>query len=316
MLFSVLIALSVVVTGQTKNEAIEAYNKAIDLKATDPVAAIKAYEEAINISSKLGEEGEEIKELSEIELSPLYYEVALKLFRERKIVEAISGFETAVKISEKYNDQDMKSRSENVLHQLYFTRGNELFRANDDAGALELFDKALALNPNYARAYLGKALVYRKQEKSPEFADAMDMAIETGLLTNDERTVSTAESTARDYFYIRAVRAKDRRAFSEAMTLVQSSLKYDVNFVESYYLVMLIANAQKRFNDAIEAGNKAVQLLNSTSREETAKYYFELGNAYAGKGDTDMACQSFREAAVGDLLENANYQIQQVLKCK
>jgi tetratricopeptide (TPR) repeat protein len=315
ILFSFLVALSIAAAGQTKNEAIEAYNKAIDLKATDPGAAIKAYEQAIKISSELGEEGEEIKELAEIELSPLYYEVALKLYRERKIAEAITGFETAVTISEKYNDKDIKSRSENVLHQLYFTRGNELFRANDDEGAIGLFDKALALNPNYARAFLGKALVYRKQEKTPEFAEAMDMAIETGLLSNDERTVSTAESTARDYFMVRAVRAKDRKAYSEAIELAQSSLKYDQNFAEAYFLITVVANIQKRWDDAIEAGNKGLELLNSADDNDKAKYYFELGNAYAGKGDNAMACQSFREASVGTYLESAKYQIEQVLKC-
>jgi tetratricopeptide (TPR) repeat protein len=315
MFFSFLVALSVIATGQTKNEAIEAYNKAIDLKATDPGAAIKAYEEAIKISSELGEEGEEILGLAELELSPLYYEVALKLYRERKIAEAITGFETAVIISEKYNDKDVKSRSENVLHQLYFTRGNELFRANDDEGALGLFDKALALNPNYSRAFLGKALVYRKQEKTPEFAEAMDMAIETGLLSNDERTVSTAESTARDYFLVRAVRSKERKDYSEAIELAQTSLKYDKSFAETYFLIAVVANIQKRWDDAIEAGNKGLELLNSADDNDKAKYYFELGNAYAGKGDTAMACQSFREASVGTYLESAKYQIEQVLKC-
>ena len=315
MLFSFLMALSVFVSGQTKNDAIEAYNKAIDLKATDPGAAIKAYEEAIKISSELGEEGEEIKTLSEIELPPLYYEVALKLFREKKIVEAITGFESAVRISEKFNDQDMKSRSENVLHQLYFSRGNELFRSDDDEGALGLFNKAIALNPNYARAYLGKALVYRKQEKTPEFTEAMDMAIETGLLSNDERTASTAESTARDYFMVRAVRAKERKAYGEAIELAQSSLKYDRNFAEAYFLIAVVANIQKRWDDAIEVGNKGLELLNTADSNDKAKYYFELGTAYAGKGDTAMACQSFREAAVGAYLESAKYQIEQELKC-
>lgn len=315
MLFSFLVALTIIATGQTKNEAIEAYNKAIDLKATDPGAAIKAYEEAIKISSELGEEGEEIKGLAELELSPLYYEVALKLYRERKIAEAITGFETAVNMSEKYNDKDIKSRSENVLHQLYFSRGNELFRANEDAEAIGLFDKALAINPNYARAFLGKALVYRKQEKTTEFAEAMDMAIETGLLSNDDKTVSTAESTARDYFIVRAVRAKDRKDYSEAIELAQTSLKYDKSFAETYFLIAVIANIQKRWDDSIEAGKKGLELLNSADENDKAKYYFELGNAYAGKGDTALACESFREASVGTYLESAKYQIEQVLKC-
>ena len=315
----VLIACMIVFTsisiGQTKNDAIEAFNRGVDLTATDPAAAIKAFEECIQISIQLGEEGEETKELAEINIPPLYYEVALKLYRERKIEEAISGFETAVQISEKYKDVEIKSRSENVLHQLYFTWGNNLSRNNTDDEALEFFDKALALNPNYARAYLGKALVYRKQEKTPEFAEAMDMAIETGLTSNDERTVATAESTARDYFLVRAIRAKDRKAYAESLSLIETSLKYDKDFADTYYLIAVVANAQSRWNDAIEEGNKALELMKDAERAETAKVYFELGNAYAGKGEASLACQAFRDASFGNYAEAAIYQIQHVLKC-
>lgn len=315
ILLTFLLSLSVIAIGQTKNDAIEAYNKGIDLMSTDPGAAIKAFEECIKISAQVGDEGTETKELAEIQLPPLYYEVALKLYRERKIPEAISGFETTVKVSEKYNDKEIKSKSENVLFQLYFSRGNDLFRANEDAKALEFFEKSLSLNPNYSRAYLGKGLVFRKQEKTPEFTEAIDMAIETGLLTNDDKTVSTAETTARDYFLVRAIRAKDRKAYSEALNLIQTSLKYDKNFPETYFLIAVIANAQTRWNDAVEAGNKALELYNTTGKEETAKIYFELGNAYSGKGETDSACKAYREAAFGNYTEVAKHQIQHVLKC-
>lgn len=317
VLLSCIIAISLTTIGQSKNEAIEAYNKAIGLMTTDPAAAIKAFEESIRISSALGEEGREIKELSELTLPQLHYEVALSLFRERKIVEAIAGFEKAVQVSEKFNVQDIKSKSENVLHQLYSTRGNELFRGGDDAGALAFFDKSLALNPNFARAYLGKALVFRRQEKASEFKEAIDKAIETGLLINDERTVSTAESTARDFFYVRAVRAKDIKNYTEAINLIQSSLIYDSNFAESHYLLAVIYNLQKKWNLAIESASKGLEILKDAELSETAKYYFELGTAYAGAGNIASACKAFISAsAYADFKESATHQVKHVLKCE
>jgi hypothetical protein len=45
-------------------------------------------------------------------------------------------------------------------------------------------------------------------EDAENFRKAMDQAIETGLATGDEQTAQTAETTARDFFLVRAVRAK------------------------------------------------------------------------------------------------------------
>jgi tetratricopeptide (TPR) repeat protein len=114
---------------------------------------------------------------------------------------------------------------------------------------------------------------------------------------------------------VRALRAKDRKAYGEAIELAQSSLKYDQNFAEVYFLIAVVTNIQKRWDDAIQAGNKGLELLNPADDNDKAKYYFELGNAYAGKGDTAMACLSYREVSVGTYLESAKYQIEQVLKC-
>jgi len=49
--------------------------------------------------------------------------------------------------------------------------------------------------------------------------------------------------------------------------------------------------------------------------EAKARFYYELGNAYVGKGDNTSACDAFNKASVGVYSENANYQINEVLKC-
>jgi tetratricopeptide (TPR) repeat protein len=316
VLISLTLAMTISLSAQTKNDAVEAYNKGVDLMAADPASAIKAFEECIKISLQLGEEGEETMELAELQLPGLYYEVALKLFRERKIAEAVTSFETAVEVAEKYKDSEFKSRSETVLHQLYFTRGNEFFRNNEDDKALEYFNKSLSINPSYARAYLGKGLVFRKQEKTPEFAEAMDMAIESGLQSNDERTVTTASNTARDYFLVRAVRAKDRNDFAESYSLIESALKYDNKSTETYFLLAVISNAQSKWDEAINAINQGLDLLEDASNEDKAKFYFEMGNSYVGKDDIENACKAFKNAAYGLFQESADFQVKHVLECK
>jgi tetratricopeptide (TPR) repeat protein len=107
---------------------------------------------------------------------------------------------------------------------------NSLFRENKNEEALSMFDKALDINPQHARAHLGKGLVYRKLEDADNFREAMDNAIETALMTDEKQIMETAESTARDFFLVRAVRSKGENNLQQAIDFISASLSYDEAF--------------------------------------------------------------------------------------
>ncbi len=300
--------------GQTLKDAIDAYNTGLDLVESDIRAAIESFKKSHEIASQLGAEGEEVKEQAEIQIPGLYFDLGMEYYRERNIPEAISGFENAIEVAEEYNDAGTVRRSENVLHQLYAIQANTLFRQENNEEALRLFDKALAINPQHARSYLGKGLVYRRLEDADNFRENMDMAIETALMANDEQIMQTAESTARDFFLVRAVRAKGEANYDRAVDLLTTSLAYDQEFAETHFLMATIYNEQRRFQDAVNSAERAIDLSNGT-REETAKIYFELGKAYEGLGDTSQACEAYSNAAFGNYEASAKYQMEHVLNC-
>jgi tetratricopeptide (TPR) repeat protein len=300
--------------GQSLREAIEAYNTGMDLAATDIDAAIESLEKSHEMASQLGAEGEEVKEQAEIQIPGMYYDKAMGLYRERKIPEAIDGFEEAIEVSEKYNDGNTKNRSETVLHQLYAIQANNEFRDNNNDEALSLFDKALEINPQHSRSHLGKGLVYRRLEDTENFSQAMDRAIETALSTGEEQIAQTAASTARDYFLVRAVRAKGETNYDQALQLLTSSLNYDETFPESHFLLSAIYNEQSRYQDAVNSARRALELAGG-NRETTAKMYFELGKAYEGLGNSGEACKAYTQAAFGNYEASAKYQMEHVLKC-
>lgn len=300
--------------GQSLIEAQEAYNAGMDLVGTDIEAAIENVEKSLEIANRLGAEGEEVKELAEIQIPGLYYDKAMAHYRERDIEQALDGFEEAVEISEKFNDANTKRRSEQVLHQLYAIQANAEFRENNNEEAIKLFDKALAINPQHARSHLGKGLVYRRLEDTEKFRESMDKAIEAGLTTDEEQIAQTAESTARDYFLVRAVRAKGEQQNDLALELLNASLNYDRSFPETHFLMAATYNEKSQFQNAVNSALKAIELAGD-NREETAKMYFELGKAYEGLGNTVQACSAYTNAAFGNYEASANYQKEHVLKC-
>ena len=300
---------------QTLNEAGEAYNNGLDLVETDISAAIESMERSHEIASQHGAEGEEVKELAEKQIPGLYYEMGVKSYRERNIDQAVEAFQEAIEVSEKFNDENIKSRSESLLHQLYAIQANAVFRENNNEKALELYDMALEINPQHARSHLGKALVYRRTEDVESFRESIDKAIEAGLTLNEEQIVATAESTARDFFLIRALESRKEKELSQAVEYVNTSLVYDRSFAESHYLLASIANEQSRFQDAVKSAEKALDLMDA-EKEETAKVYFELGKAYEGLGNNTQACAAYENAAVGQYEASAKYQMEHVLKCQ
>ncbi len=314
-LFALFLAVTISVSSQTRNEVVEVYNSAIDLIDTDIKAAIEQMERAIEMAEVLGEEGMEVKEMAEVQLPGLYYDMSLGLARAGETDEAIEGFEKTIEVSDMYDDPESRQRSENILHQLYFSKGNNLQRENENEAALEFFDKALEINPQYARAYLGKGLVFRRLEQTEDFREAMDAAIEYGLQTNDEQIVNTAERTARDYFIVRGARAKSNNEFDRALEYLRSSLNYDSNFPETHYILATIHNEQGNHGEAVKSAERAIDVSDGTA-EEKAKYYFELGKAYMELGNNSAACSAFSNAEHGSYAESARYHMDHVLNCQ
>ncbi len=302
------------VHGQTLREAIEAYNTGMELAETDIEAAIVQMERSREMASLLGPEGEEVKEQAEVQIPGMYYDKAMGHYRERDIPSAVEGFEEAIEVAEEYEDTNTKRRSENVLHQLYAIQGRAEFRENNNEVAIELFDKALEINSQHARSHLGKGLVYRRLEDTENFRKSMDLAIETGLATGDEQTVETAESTARDYFLVRAVRANGEENYDSAVELLNTSLAYDESHPETHFMLSATFNEMSRHQDAVNSAGRAIELSDG-SRETTAKMYFELAKAYEALGNTEEACSAYSMAAFGNYEASANYQMEHVLNC-
>jgi tetratricopeptide (TPR) repeat protein len=313
-----VLALSVLaiagVQGQTKADAIEAYNEGAQMISVDVNAAIEAFNRCLEICEQVGEEADDTKILVEGYMADLYYQSAMNLYRDKKIEASIPAFEKALEAAVQYNDTKTKQRVENVIPQLYFSIGTSLYKEKKMEEALVNFDKAIELNPNYTRAYFSKAVIYRGMDNTEKMLEAFDLTIEKGAAENDTETVTRSKKLARDYIMVRATRAKDAEKFADALDLINTSLKYQDDDSEAYYLQAVIYNRQSKWNDAVAAANKGIENVSGTDADK-AKFFYEIGTAQMGRKDNAAACAAFRNATHGLFIEAAQYQITHVLKC-
>ncbi len=302
------------VSAQSLEDATNAYNRGVELAATNLPKAVEALLQAADIAGKIGEEGAEILALSRQQIPVLQYNYATSLYKDKKIDEAVANFETAYNYAAEFGDKGIEAKAADLLPKLLRVKGNNEYKANKLDDALASFDKALKFDPNFAGAYLSKGQVYSKMNKDDDMKAAMDAAIESGLKTNDEKTVEQAQKFMSGNLINDANAAFKKNDFNKTIELLNESMNYSQDNVEAYYLSAVAYNKLSKWDEAIASAEKGMELEEKTAAKQ-ARFHYETGMAHAGKGATDEACASFKKAAVGPLAESANYQVKTVLKC-
>lgn len=314
ILISLLMLFSIHSFAQTKDDAVNAYNKAVTLASNDLSEAVKAMIESAEIAEKVGAEADTIGQMAEQQIATLQFNYATSLYKEKKMDEAIDNFMLANEYAKKYNDDATRAKSADLLPKLYLAKGVGEYKESKFDAAVESYSKAIEYDSTMARAWLNMGLAYKKMDKSDEQQNAMENAIEVGLANNDEKTVDAARKTLSEDLLIDANNAFKKNDFNQAASKLDKALQYADNNPEIYYLYAVTLNKLSKFDEAQAQAEKGLA-IESDDAAKKARFHFEIGNALAGKGENGNACASYKKAAVGQFAESANYQINNVLKC-
>ena len=300
---------------QTRNDAAIAFNAAVQLANTDMPGAIKAMTDVISMCDKAGADANDLKANAQKAIPGWYYQIANNFLKDKKIDDAQVALEKSLELAELYTIADAKTKASDQLSRVYLSKGYAQLKANKTDEAIVLFDKAIKTQPAYAKAYFGKGQACLKKGDLDKMKEAMDLAISHGKETGDTTAVSNAKNLMRDNMITRSSKAVQKGANDQAINFANASLTYNDHNPAAYYLLAVAYNKTSKWDDAIEAANKGLA-LEDNSKEKKARYYFELGNAQKGKGNTTAACSSFKNAAYGVNAAAATYQVTTVLKCK
>jgi len=316
-LFLIIVSAFILVpfTGisQTNNDAISAYNEGAQLIKSDPAGAILAFNKCIKLCDAVGAEAEDTRVLAETQLPGLHYKIAMESYKQKKIEEAIEKFKETEEIAEKFNNSSIQAKASKVIPQLYMVLGNSLMKQNPQE-ALKNLDKAVELNPNLAKVYLSKGLIYKGLGDEANMKVSLSKTIEVGFASNDIKTANTAEQVLRTYFFNKAVTSLQAGNMAEAEAGFKSSVEFGSKDPTVYFQLGKIYNTNKQYELAIKTLKRAEEFENGGDVERAGIFY-EMGNAYIGMDNNSEACNAFKKALFGDYAEGAKYQIEEVLKC-
>lgn len=313
------IMILIAVTGtnlsaQDRNDVITVYNEGAKSIQNDIPAAIKAFEEAVVLSDKVGESADDLKEKAVRVLPGLYLRHAGNVIKENKpLPEIMQAAKNAAAAADKYGNATSKDNAAKIMVQAYNVVANNYFTQKDYENALLVYDTVLLINPAYDNAIYNKALIYRIQNNSGAFEEAVDLFIENQKSVNDEERAKQASDMALEYFRAAGSQASQADKPDEALELLNKAAKYgeDKNL---FYFFADVYNKQKNFDSGADYALKGLALEDGDA-EAKAKFYFQLGLAQAGKGQKDDACASFKNAIYGPFAEASKAE-RTNLKCE
>ncbi len=300
---------------QTKEEAGNAFNAALELSKTDMAGAIVKMQDVLKMCATVGKDADSLKMKVAKVIPAWQYNVGNSFLKDKKYDQAIGAFEKSNEFASTYADATIGDKSNDQLVKLYTNKGNTLLKAEKADSAILFLDKALKLDPQYSKALFAKGQAFKKKGDNVKMQENMELAIASASKTNDTVTIKAARSAIGNSMYNDGKTAFTKKLYADAVTKLNSALTYDIKNKECYYLLASSNNFVKNFDQAIEAANLGLAMEEQTP-DKMARFFYEIAKAYEGKKDVANACANYKKSAVGTFKASADYQMKTVLKCQ
>lgn len=311
-----LSVFSVSLFGQDINQAGDVFNQGNKaVKEENYELAIQKYEEAIGIASKLGAQGEQILNSARSSIPSLYYKMGIQDYKAKNYDKAIQEMDNAMVYGIEYNDPETVGKAKNVIPKLYYARGINEYKESDWNAAKADFSKAIELDPEFAKAYRLLAVVYSKTGQLDKMKEAFSQGLEVAEKSGDTQTAQKIKNSAKKILSAEGSTKLQSQKWAEALDLINEMLMYDPDDKDAYYYIALANNGLNNYDEAIMAAQKGLDLSADENAEYKAKFYYEMGNAYKGKGNKSEACEAYKQAKHGSFVESAEYELTTILKC-
>lgn len=312
----ILMGVSLNAFGQAQmSDVAETFNQGVQLMKINPDGAITAFENAIKLADEVGnDEAMEIKGQAVKQIPKMYYESAKKLAGKKDYKNAIAKLEKSAETAETSGDKAQISKANRTILSILNSQGGTAFKNGEYDAALGYYDNAIQRKSTYAKAFLGKTLVYDKIGDLDKMEETALLGMEAAKKGRDNKTAGSIQKKLRSTFFNSAQAKFQNNDFAGAEKCLSRSIEYGSNNALTYYQMGLAFEGQKKWAESIESFSKSVE-LDMGSDNEKAKIFFKLAGAYEAMGNGDKACENYKLSLYGEFAEAAKYKIETVLKC-
>ena len=179
-----------------------------------------------------------------------------------------------------YNDLHGFIRIQDIHHKAYeaFYRGFSAADKGDLDKAIQNYDKAIELKPDFFGAYNSRGIAYRRKGDLDKAIQNYGKAIEL-------------KPDFTDAYYNRGIAYVEKGDFDKAIQDLTTAIEIKPDDAEAYNNRGVAYRRKGDLDKAIQNYDKAIEL-----KPDYAEAYNNRGNAYGGKRDFDTAIQNYDKA--------------------
>ena len=313
-----LFGITVNSSAQTLQDVADAYNKASEFLGSGNLDGVIAeLEKCVELAKKVGtDEAEEIGMNAEINLPGYYLDKAIKLNTSKDYPATLKALEVTVAAAEKYNNAGVKEKAEKTIPTIFYAMGIADYQAKKFDEAIQNFDQSIARDPENASAYYVRGACYQQMKNESMMDESYKLAIEKGTANGNAQTVQNAKNNLVSYYNQAGSVAQGAKKWDDAIAAFSKTIEIDNQNSIAYYSLAVCYNEKKSWDNVIANLEKALEFRTDKDKWTLDGANFYLGTAYAGKKDNAQACECFKKVGEGNFQANAKYQIETVLKCK
>ena len=158
----------------------EIYNAGAAAVSTDKEGALKSFEQALQLATALGEEGQEVVANCKNIIPNLKLSIAKDLVKAQKFDDAIAKLAEALEVGEKYEALDVVSDAKELIPQVKMSKAGNLLNAKDYDGAIAAYKEIVDADATNGAAALRLGVAYNAAGKLAEAKAAFEQAAANG----------------------------------------------------------------------------------------------------------------------------------------
>jgi len=300
-----------IMQAQEANDAKTAYNAALQVMKSDPAKAIESLKSCIALCDKIGAPGDSVKIAARSKFAETYYNLAIGQAKEKKFDEALANFKEALKYGEETNNAEVIKRAAPAVVQIYAIQANTYLNDKNLEKAQETINLAIEMDPTNSKVWLVQTKIFQDADSASGVENAIQKCM---AVCKNPNEIRQAQQSGLNYFLSRGSKAVIASKFTDGVADLEKALTYDETNKDVLAYLAKAYNGASKWDNAIDVANKGIAIEEDVPEKE-AKFWFEVGVAYKGKGDKTNACESFKKAMFGQYVDNAKYEIEVDLKC-
>ncbi len=209
-------------------------------------------------------------------------DITLEIMKALRI-ELIDGEQERTR--QKHETSNLEAFEKTLQGRLYVTK----FTKEDNVRGLQLFEEAIALDPEYARAYVGAGFAHFYYARYG-WVESRDESIEMAL-KYAQKAIELDGSLDMAHMLLGTVYFM-RRQFEEAIAAAEHAVSLNPNGADAYSALGAFLGLSGRWEESIVYTKKSIRL----NPFAFATYFHWLGRAYFMTGQYDEAIATFKKA--------------------